>query len=112
MRTWPFQVSRLSLALYPRRLTDETPEGSLSFGFGSWAALDRWREGGEQDSAVGEESTFALGSALCGCGRQAAYAVSVRWPSPPRQVPADFSFLSGLEMSSCHSYSSPPIPSV
>lgn len=27
---------------------------------------------------------------LCGCSRQAACAVSVRWSSPPRQVTADF----------------------
>lgn len=112
MRTWLFQASRLSLALCPRRLTEETPEGSLSFGFGLWAALDRWRGGGEQENGLGEESISPLGSALCGCSRQAAHAVSVRRSSPPQQVIADFSSLSGLEMPSCHSYSSPPIPSV
>ena len=82
------------------------------FWFGSWAVLGRCREGGEQENGLGEESISPLGSALCGCGRQAAYAVSVRRSSPPQQVIADFSFLSGLEMPSCHSYSSPPIPSV
>ena len=67
------------------------------FWFGSWAVLDRCREGGEQENSLGEESISPLGSALCGCGRQAAYAVSVRRSSPPQQVIADFSFLSGLE---------------
>lgn len=80
MRTWLFQVSRPSLAVYPRRLTDETPGGSLSFGSGLWAALDRWREGGEQENGLGEESVFPLGSTcVAAAGRQ-----PVQFPSGGR----------------------------
>ena len=48
MRTWLFQVSRLSLALCPRRLTEEKPEGSLSFGL---VHGQRWTDAGKEESS-------------------------------------------------------------
>lgn len=47
MRTWLFQVSRPSLAVYPRRLTDETPGAPFLLGL---VCGQRWTDGGKEES--------------------------------------------------------------